>query len=49
MNAFFILFVVFFVLALAAACAAVSMRMLRTFDSNLGPRFQHRRIHRSPR
>jgi hypothetical protein len=49
MNTFFIFFVVFFVLALAALCAAVSMRMLRTFDASERPRFQHRRFHRSPR
>jgi cobalamin biosynthesis protein CobD/CbiB len=49
MNAFFIVFVVFFVLAVAAVCAAVSMRMVRTFDSNVGPRFPHRRLRRSPR
>jgi cobalamin biosynthesis protein CobD/CbiB len=49
MNGFFIVFVVLFVLAVAAFSAAVSMRALRTFDSKVGPRFGHRRLRRSPR
>ncbi len=49
MNTFLILFVVVFVLAIVAVCAIVAMRMLHTFDAAPGPRFRHRRLHRSTR